>query len=566
MMEGDLCGAARPMNPSESPFVAVRGVTIPVVALLVLGGVLWRGAIASLIPLGLDEVYYFTYSDHLNWSYFDHPPLVALTTGLGWWLTGSLAPFTLRWGAVLSYTLSLLLLTATANRLFGARVGWITAAIVTLSPLLWITFGLLTAPDNALMVFWSLVLYVGAVEFLPHHRQATQGLRPWTYVPSWRLALLGLLVGLAGLSKYHGFVLGAGLLGFCLTRTSRWRALRSPWLLLGAVLFTVAIAPILYWNSQHDWISFRFHLGLRFDGGPPTDTTAGNGYSVGQLLGTWLLGVVYLFPSLGFPLWGYTALGLWRQVRGYVAPPLGRLERFRHDREGFILWLSAPIAVGMTLVGGQHHTFPAWPAPGFWGLSIVLAAGMAQWRPKLLRRWLWGTGLVVATLSLVALLHVTLGILQKPSQYSLGPGWVTPEADGSTILLDTLQLRRRIALQPAVLQAIQSGRFVCTDEFYLASYVAMALHPLSDRPVTTFSPDPRGFAFWHDPSDWVGETGVFVTLASFHPETDPAAPVRPWFETVEPLGEVTLTRGGAATETLLFYQVESLQQPYPYPY
>jgi len=31
---------------------------------------------------GFDEAYYYLYSLHLDWSYFDHPVLVALTTAL----------------------------------------------------------------------------------------------------------------------------------------------------------------------------------------------------------------------------------------------------------------------------------------------------------------------------------------------------------------------------------------------------------------------------------------------------------------------------------------------------
>jgi len=36
---------------------------------------------------GFDEAYYYLYSLHLDWSYFDHPVLVALT-GFGPWVTG----------------------------------------------------------------------------------------------------------------------------------------------------------------------------------------------------------------------------------------------------------------------------------------------------------------------------------------------------------------------------------------------------------------------------------------------------------------------------------------------
>ncbi|MEB3268758.1 MAG: glycosyltransferase family 39 protein [Leptolyngbya sp.] len=91
--------------------------------------------------------------------------MVALTTGLGWWLTGTIAPFTLRWGALLLYPLSLWLLYLTGRRLYGERAGTLAVAIASLAPLLWLGFGTLTSPDNGLMLFWSLSLYLAAVEF-----------------------------------------------------------------------------------------------------------------------------------------------------------------------------------------------------------------------------------------------------------------------------------------------------------------------------------------------------------------------------------------------------------------
>jgi len=48
-------------------------------------GLLFRCVIAFWLYPGFDEAYYYLYSLHLDWSYFDHPVLVALTTGFGPW-------------------------------------------------------------------------------------------------------------------------------------------------------------------------------------------------------------------------------------------------------------------------------------------------------------------------------------------------------------------------------------------------------------------------------------------------------------------------------------------------
>ena len=46
--------------------------------LIIIIGTIIRCFIAANVELGNDEVYYWTYALHLQTSYFDHPPLVAL--------------------------------------------------------------------------------------------------------------------------------------------------------------------------------------------------------------------------------------------------------------------------------------------------------------------------------------------------------------------------------------------------------------------------------------------------------------------------------------------------------
>ncbi|MEO1095285.1 MAG: glycosyltransferase family 39 protein [Cyanobacteria bacterium J06638_28] len=524
-------------------------------------GLVWRTWVAWWLPVGFDEVYYYVYSRHLNWSYFDHPPLVAITTGFGWWLTGLLTPFTIRVGALGAYTLSLLLLYGVAAYLFEAKTGILTVAIASITPLLWLTFGVLTAPDNSLIFFWTLTVLIAAYEFVPARTAAPRPDRSLPYAPSSRIVLLGLTLGLTCLSKYHGFILGLGLVGFCLTNNRIRKALWSPWTGLSLLVFALTLSPLWFWNSQNEWISFRFHLFLRFAGDEPSR------YRLLDAVGTWLLGIGYLFPTVGFPLWWSTGRSLLQHLSHWFNSPLTVVERIRHDRVALILWVSLPIALGFTWLGGKQAIYPAWPAPGFWGLLILLAHSVSQWSPKVTRRWLTGTGLVIVTLVTVALLHLSLGILQKPGNYGPFGGLVPVAQDGSTTLLDVTQLRSQVAASDVLRQAMAQTDFIFTDEFYLSAYVDMALQPLTERPITCFSQDPRGFAFWHEVADWVGQDALYVTLASLHPDRNAlVAEFQPYFQTLSFIQEVPLQRGGAVTETLLVYRADTMQQPYRYPY
>jgi 4-amino-4-deoxy-L-arabinose transferase-like glycosyltransferase len=537
------------------------------VAALLIGGLIFRIIVAIWLYPGFDEAYYFLYTLNLDLSYFDHSPLVALTTGFGWWLTGEVSQFTIRLGTLILHTGSLFLLYLTGARLFSPAAGIFALAIASLVPIFQIGFGVLTLPDNPLIFFWTASLYCASWEFFPNKEEK--------YQPSYRLAILGLLVGLACLGKYHGFILGLGLIGFCLT--SRRRALTSPWTLLGLSLFVLAISPIIIWNSQHEWVSFRFQSRRGIPSG---------GYNFLDLFVTFLSGLGYLFPTLGLPLWWASLRSLFRNLHAKSqshkeekkANPL-RLRVFarsqssdrdrNREREILILWVSLPLILGFTWLGGYKQILPTWAVPGFWGATLLLGRAAANWKiihPRWVRRWLWGTGIALSSLLLFALLHMTVGTLQKPSQYALFGGFVAPEDDPSIQVFDIQQLRQGFATSPNLLSALQNSSFVFTNRYYLAGQIGMALAPLAPTPITTLDRDLRGFAFWSTADQWIGKDALYITNNLFVQEQKFLDRYNLYFQSIDKIGTVPIQRGGAVIDTFHIYQAKNLLKPYPRPY
>ncbi len=365
------------------------------VAVLLIGGLLFRALIAAHLHPGFDEAYYFLYTLNPSKSYFDHPPLVALTTGVGPLLTGVVSQFTIRLGALGLHTLSLWMLYETAVKLFGRRSGLMTLAIATLIPIFQLGFGVLTLPDNALMVFWSATLWVAVQEFFS---------RTTPYRPTARLALIGLLVGLACLGKYHGFALGFGLVLFCFLSPAYRRVFISPWLGLGLGLFAVALLPVLLWNAQHEWISFTFQS---------SRAVPDRQFSVVQCLGTGLLSIVYLFPSLGVPLWWAIIRASGAQLADAFTLRASEQHWLKH---GFVGCISLPVILGFLVIGGYQSILPTWQMPGFWGATLWLGDLAARGhRPKFVQRWLLGSGVAIATLLLIALAHVSVAFFRTPA-------------------------------------------------------------------------------------------------------------------------------------------------------
>jgi hypothetical protein len=176
-----------------------------------------RGYFAIHFELAEDEAYYWTWTQHLDVGYFDHPPMVA------WWIgIGNIfghTEFWVRFIHLCSYPVLLYL--------FWMIVGHNNKAlwIVISSPLLLGSF--LATPDTPLLLFWVIAL-------LGLQRNI------------WWLVSIG-IVG-ACLSKFTGLIL-IPIAFLSQTSSARWRTL---------LLSIVGLLPLLWWNFHNDWISFLF--------------------------------------------------------------------------------------------------------------------------------------------------------------------------------------------------------------------------------------------------------------------------------------------------------------------
>jgi hypothetical protein len=220
-------------------------------------------------------------------------------------------------------------------------------------------------------------------------------------------------------------------------------------------------------------------------------------------------------------------------------------------------------------MGAYQQILPAWPMPGFWGLTLLLGERAVHWQQQSRRgvqRWLRGSGIVVGTALLLALLHVTTGTLQQGSQYAILGGFWPPKDDPSTQLLDIQQLRRGFAESPVLSQALRESSFIFSNGYYLAAPIGMALVPLEKTPITAFSSDMRGFAFWSKPEQWIGKDALYITISRFEQEKELMERYQTYFSSLQQIGTVPIRRGGAVTEVVYVYQAKNLLKPYPRPY
>ncbi|ABB58276.1 ArnT family glycosyltransferase [Synechococcus elongatus] len=499
---------------------------------------LFRTGVAWVLPSGYDEVYYHLYTQHPALSYFDHPAAVGISAAIGTALLGSASALSLRLATLGIFSLALVGVYRIGCRLFSERVGLVAMAIAAIAPIMQVGAGILVLPDGPLILFATVAAWLGAIEFFPKS----------PYQPSPRLIGICVALGLACLSKYHAFVLGAGLVGFCLTSARHRVVFRSRWFWLGAIAFAVCLLPLLIWNGQQDWISLRFQSGR---------VESDRFYSIGDALLALLVNFGYLFPTLGIPLFasiGITLYQLWRQP----------IELERNERYAFLLWLSAPIVLLFTVLGGRIQILPTWTMPGYWFATLLLAAQVVNWwqahpKSRRVQRWLVGSAIAVVLLSSLAVGQVRWGWLQSPGS-PLGLPLIPAYDDGSTELLQPEQIRAAIAERPDLLARLKAADFYASNQFFLPGYFALAIDPLVPKPFTLFGTDPRGFAFWSNPEDWLGKNAVLWTTERFQEEWPQS--IERYFEKIEWLADVPISRAGVPVQTIRLYWGERMQVPY----
>lgn len=522
-------------------------------AIILLVGFLVRLVISIWLHPGFDEAYYYLYTLHPDWSYFDLPPLVSLNTGVGVWLTGSVSQFTIRIGTLFLYTFSLFFLYLAALRLYTLQIAINTLAIASAIPIFQIVFGVLTLPDTPLLFFWSISIWIAAHEFFNHR----------FYQPSYRLILLCLTIGLACLSKYHGFILGFSFVGFCFFSRKYRRALTSSWSIAGILIFLLTISPIFYWNMIHEWASVRFHLG----GVLPTASQ-----QIDRIFRSISVEILYLFPTFSIPLLWSIFRASMQQIGNLNWRQYTRIGGFGSEwdleKRGLLLWLSLPVIIGFTLITGDRH-IETGKMPGYWTAIMLFAERLVISRryayPRLPYGWFLGSTGVTILLMFMTLSHITDGTFQLPNKSAMLS--LLPIAqDNSTQLIDINQLRQGFTNNPQLNAALKTTDFVFTNRYYLGGQIGMAIEPNYHKPITCFDRDPRSFAFWSQPQQWVGKNAIYIGTKTFQVDLDAQNRYPSYFSTLTKLGEIPIRRGGQIVETFSVYQAQNMLKPFPRPY
>ena len=343
-----------------------------------------------ILGLSVDEAHYALYGLHLDWSYFDHPPLVGWIQSLPvhWnWPVGllRLIPEAL-------WLISLLMSLRITQRLLEqyrssfdyitlkAAMFW-TSLIFILAPIMHV-LGVGLLPDTLLLVLVPAMILITLNLKVKLDQRKPQDLLQWT--------LLGIVLGLSGLAKYTALFFALAI-PFCLISWHGLKIFKRPGLYLCLIIAAILIAPVLYWNYQHEWISFIYQFG----------------HGTGN---QWQLKKVFVFILNQLVTYGFLIiLGIvWRIRKRSLAPKV------------LLSFFLIPFVLFAYFSGGGG-SLPHWTAPAWLALAPIAGIGLAQAWDSGRRFWI---GLIASVQLLICTLGFTLlffgGIPQVDKDHAWG--------------------------------------------------------------------------------------------------------------------------------------------------
>ena len=296
--------------------------------------------LSYFLELGNDEVYYYTYALQPDWNHFDHPPMVGwmirvFTFNLHW-----LSALSMRLGSLISAAIASIVIFESGTLLKNEKAGWIAALLYNLSIYTSIIAGLFVMPDSPQLLFFSLSIYMMLSWVMKPH-----------FFTLFDWILLGLFVGLATMSKVHGLYLWVGFGLFVLF--NQIKTLQQKGFYLAVLVTLICIIPIVYWNFQNDFITYKFH----------SKRVTHTGFSFSNFIQQ--IGGEFFYQN---PI-----------VYIAIVISLLRIKKVKFQSKNLLainllLWLSIPLILIFWSLSLFNATLPHWTGPAF--ISLFLIAGV----------------------------------------------------------------------------------------------------------------------------------------------------------------------------------------------
>ena len=492
-------------------------------------------ALSFLLELGNDEVYYFTYAVQPDWNHFDHPPMVGWLIQLSTLNLNWVSTLSMRLGSILAAASSTWIVFKTGALIYNERAGWIAALLYTCSIYTSIIAGLFIMPDSPQLLFFTGSIYLMAKWVIKPHL--------FTKL-NW--LVLGCLIGLATLSKIHGLYLWGGFGGFILFH--QIKTLKQPFLYIAVIITLLALIPILYWNMDNDFITYKFHSKRVMHAGIQVSSL------LQQILGEVLYQNPLVYISCLIPLLRFKKLKAIFQIQNTSNQNATAIV-------SLLLWLSLPLIALFWTISLFNPTLPHWTGPGFIALFLLAGVYWSEASTKLLPNLIqWSLGFcIVLVVGFIGLVHVFPVQLGSKSPENLGEynpindvtGWHQFSADFKTLV--------HLDAQSGIMD---SKAPILVSKWFPAGHILFyTARPIQKQVIALGAlEDVHKFAWLNQdqPSLQIGQDAYFIQPSNL--PFDPADLILPYFEKMGKTDTIQIKARGVLLRNFYVYRFKNCQK------
>jgi len=358
---------------------------------------------------------------------------------------------------------------------------------------------------------------------------------------------VGIFTGLAMISKYTSIFIWIGIIGYILLYDRRWLKVKT--LYFALLISLVIFSPVIWWNIQHDFISFTFQSGRVdiFASGLRLD------YFLMEILGE----VLYNNPV------NYILIVI------AIVAVINKQEILTQKYVRFILLVSIPLISIFILFSLFRRTLPHWTAPAYTMLILLAAARLSslseiKTKKQSIPAPIKGAMYLLAGIILMGFLQVKFGIIrfydpEKTDPTELGKkdvsldiyGWRQIGEEFSDILKKDLASGR-----------IKPDPFITTYRWFPAAnldyYAARPnkIQVLAAGPIRDIHKYYRinqlrgGFK--------LGRDAYYITTSRDY--LDPKHAFARYFEKIEPADTIRIMRGGRHVMNAFVYRLKNMDR------
>jgi len=432
------------------------------------------------IDLSPEEAQYWLWSKHLDWSYYSKPPLIAYMNAISTAILGD-AELGVRINAIILGGLIAVITYFLAKEIFKGyftdnenleRFAFFCSVLIygtvgyNLASILFLT-------DTPLLFFFSLTVLF----FWKSVREN----KPYLWI------LTGIFAGLGFLAKYSMILIIPPIIiyGAFFNR----KLFFNRWFYISVFIASLFTLPVLIWNYQHDWVSFKHVSSL--EGSHIKEITLKKSI---QYIGDYIAGQILIISLFLFPFIVYT---VFQSIKN------------RKKEEVFYLFIIPSFIFFVFLYIALKKKVEAnWPAFAY--ISFFILMGFFIYNSKKIVKYFY-IPFALSIISLIFLFYTPL--LDKVGLGELLP----PKKDPTKRLVGWRDLGNEVS---KIVKSLGNDRYFLFSETYqVASEMAFYVKPFSKVFCINIGRRKNQFDLWEDINNYSnkGYYGIYITKFSSLP-------------------------------------------------